>query len=228
MKFNNKKVIIFDLDGTLIDSAPDLAVSVNFTLQSLQMQPYPEDTIRYWVGNGAQILIKRALLGDVDTTPKIDETLFNKALSIFLEHYKNNLAHKTKLYPNVMSTLQELKSRGYQLVIVTNKPYDFIQPILEGLEIKNLFELCLGGDSLEEKKPSPMPLLHVCEKLEVGSREVLMVGDSKNDILSAVNAKIESIGVTYGYNYGEPISSYNPTVVVNDFGAISALIGEPS
>lgn len=226
MQFNNKKVIIFDLDGTLIDSAPDLAVSVNYTLEKLGMGQYSHDTIRYWVGNGAKVLVKRALLGSVDTTPDVDEALFNKALNIFLEHYASHLAISTTLYPNVEPILQTLKTQGYRLVIVTNKPFDFVEPILKGLGISDLFEFYLGGDSLEEKKPSPLPLFYVCKKCGVLPNQALMVGDSKNDILSANSANMQSIGVSYGYNYGEPIESYNPSAIVDDFGEIMTLIGE--
>ncbi|MEA2028653.1 MAG: phosphoglycolate phosphatase [Campylobacterota bacterium] len=228
MQFNNKKVIIFDLDGTLIDSVPDLAVSVNHTLQTLGMAQYNNDAIRYWVGNGVRVLVKRALLGSVDTTPDVDKALFNKALDIFLEHYASHLAITTTLYPNVVSTLQTLKREGYRLVIVTNKPFDFVEPILKGLGISDLFEFYLGGDSLKEKKPSPLPLLYVCDRCNILANEALMVGDSKNDILSANSANIESIGVTYGYNYGEPIESYDPNAIVDDFGEITTLIGAKS
>jgi len=224
LHFRDKKVIIFDLDGTLIDSVPDLAVSVNFTLQSLNRSTYSEDTIRYWVGNGARVLVKRALLGDVDTTPAVDEELYTKALAIFLEHYAHNLANLTKLYPDVLETLNTLQTKGYRLAIVTNKPFDFVQPILETLAIDSLFSYHLGGDSLSEKKPSPIPLLDVCKHFNIEPIQAVMIGDSKNDILAANATKMQSIGVTYGYNYGEPIASYHPTHIINDFGALGEVL----
>jgi phosphoglycolate phosphatase len=105
-------------------------------------------------------------------------------------------------------------------VLVTNKPYAFIRPLLEGLGLAGLFELCLGGDSLERRKPDPMPLLHVTSELGVCVTECVMVGDSKNDIVAAKSAKMQSIGVTYGYNYGEAIHNYAPDRVVEDFSQI--------
>ena len=228
MKFTNKKVILFDLDGTLVDSAPDLALAVNHMLETLQRKPFHADTIRSWVGNGAQTLVKRGLSGSSDIEDNIDPALFEQALKIFLDFYAQNLCVTTVTYPNVSSTLKSLKENGYRLALVTNKPYDFIDPLLEGLALTDLFELCLGGDSLAKKKPDPMPLLHVCEQLGVNVSECVMVGDSKNDILAAGAANMHSIGVTYGYNYNEHISHYEPNHVVENIGEIIALIGERS
>lgn len=220
MKFNNKKAILFDLDGTLIDSVPDLATAVNEMLKRLERETFSEDTIRYWVGNGAQMLVKRALSGHTEIDVDLDTALFEKALDIFLMLYANNLCKETKAYPNVSSTLNALNSAGYRLVIVTNKPYDFVAPILKGLELDSLFEFWLGGDSLEKKKPDPLPLLHACEKLELNIDQVVMVGDSKNDLLAANAVGMDSVGVTYGYNYGEEISVYDPNLIAEDFSDI--------
>jgi phosphoglycolate phosphatase len=220
LKFSNKKVILFDLDGTLIDSVPDLAVAVNHMLETLNRETFSESIIRFWVGNGAQVLVKRALSGNVKIDEDLDPALFSKALDIFLTFYGQNLCIRTATYPLVPQTLKALKIQGYRLVIITNKPFDFIAPILEGLQLAELFEYFIGGDSLTEKKPNPLPLLHVCEKLGVSVEQCVMVGDSKNDILAANAAKMQSIGVSYGYNYGENIGFYNPDIVVNDFADI--------
>ena len=217
MKLNNKKLLIFDLDGTLIDSSGDLALAVNHTLKTLNLSTYDIDTIHHWVGNGAEILIKRALSGSktIDTT--LEERYWREALKIFLDFYSKNLTVATVTYPNVLTTLKTLKKRGYRLAIVTNKPYIFIEPILEKLGLSNFFELILGGDSLEKKKPDPMPLLYICQKLNIFPNESVMIGDSKNDILASKSANMDSIGVTYGYNYGESIEYYKPTIVYNKF-----------
>jgi len=226
MKFTNKKVLLFDLDGTLVDSAPDLALAVNHMLETLERDTFSSETIRSWVGNGAQTLVKRGLSGDSVIDETIDPELFKQALEIFLCFYAQNLCVSTVSYPNVATTLKALKAKGYRLALVTNKPYDFIEPLLEGLALTNLFELSLGGDSLAKKKPDPMPLLHVCEQLGVDVSECIMIGDSKNDILAANAANMQSIGVTYGYNYNEHISHYEPDHVAESFDEIIALIGE--
>ena len=226
MRFDNKELILFDLDGTLVDSAPDLALAVNHMLETLERDTFSGDIIRSWVGNGAQTLVKRGLSGSSVIDETIDPLLFSKALDIFLDFYAQNLCVDTVTYPNVSATLKSLKAKDYRLALVTNKPFDFIQPLLEGLELTELFELCLGGDSLSKRKPDPLPLLHVCERLNVSVSECVMVGDSKNDIVAANAANMHSIGVTYGYNYNEHISLYKPDHVVDDFHEIIALLGE--
>ena len=226
MRFSNKKVIIFDLDGTLVDSAPDLASAVNHMLKTLERKTFSHDIIRSWVGNGAQTLVKRGLSGNTVIDDQIDPQLFSKALAIFLDFYAKNLCIDTLTYPHVSTTLTDLKSKGYRLALVTNKPYDFIEPLLEGLALSGLFEFCLGGDSLAKKKPDPLPLLTVCERLSVDVTECVMVGDSKNDILAANAANMQSIGVTYGYNYNESITVFEPDSVVDDLSEIIELLGE--
>lgn len=224
MKFTNKEVLLFDLDGTLIDSAPDLALAINHMLTSIARPTFSEDIIRSWVGNGANVLVKRGLSGKSEVDENIDAELFKQSLQIFLSFYKDNLCINTQLYPSVRACLKILKARGYRLALVTNKPYEFITPILAGLELNGLFEILLGGDSLPKRKPDPLPLLHVCQALQVGIEQCLMVGDSKNDILAAKAAKMESIGLSYGYNYGEDIGLHKPEAVFNDFSDIVAAL----
>ena len=226
MKFSNKKVILFDLDGTLVDSAPDLALALNHMLETLKREPFSTEMIRLWVGNGTQTLVRRGLSGSRIVDEKIDPELFSQALSTFLDFYAKNLSVTTVTYPNVSTTLKNLKAKEFRLALVTNKPFDFIQPLLEGLGLTDLFELCLGGDSLSRRKPDPLPLLHVCERLGVSVSECVMVGDSKNDIVAARAANMQSIGVSYGYNYGEEITLYRPDSVVDDISQILALFGE--
>ena len=220
MKFTNKKLIIFDLDGTLIDSSPDLALAINHMLKSIDRKTFSTDTIHYWVGNGAEVLVKRALSGSATIDETLDPELIKKALKIFLDFYAQNLAVETVTYPHVPQTLKALKEHGYRLAIVTNKPFPFVEPILKTLGLMENFELILGGDSLDKKKPDPLPLLHVCKELNISVEESIMVGDSKNDIQAANACNMQSIGLTYGYNYGENISVHNPSVVFDNFADI--------
>ncbi|AGH80822.1 phosphoglycolate phosphatase [Psychromonas sp. CNPT3] len=226
MRFNDKKLIMFDLDGTLIDSAPDLALAINHMLVALKRDIFSQDIIRSWVGNGAQILVKRALLGKMDHSEDLDSALLEEAVSIFLDFYKNNLCVETVTYPHVRATLKILKAQGYRLAIVTNKPFAFIEPILKGLQLEGIFELCVGGDTLSVRKPDPQHLLYVCEKLGVSYQQCVMVGDSRNDILAANAANMQSIGLTYGYNYGEDISLHKPDAVCSDFADMIAMLAE--
>jgi phosphoglycolate phosphatase len=224
LKLENKQLLIFDLDGTLINSALDLALAVNFMLEELGRDTFEEEVIHGWVGNGALTLVKRALLGTREVDAHLDEAYVEKALKIFLDYYEKNLCNATLPYPDVPQTLTTLKEQGYTLAIVTNKPYPFVSPILQSLRLESLFTLILGGDSLPEKKPHPLPLLHVCETLGYEVASSVMIGDSKNDILAANACDMDSVGVTYGYNYGEDIGVHNPTVILDDFGALLKLL----
>lgn len=216
-KLNNKELLIFDLDGTLINSALDLALSVNAMLKTLNLDTFDEKIIHGWVGNGALMLVQRALSGSRTIDTNLDEFYVQKALERFLDIYEANLCVATNPYPHVVSTLNSLKKKGYRLAIVTNKPFKFVEPILNKLALDGLFELILGGDSLDKKKPHPMPLLHVCKTLNIDVVKTVMIGDSKNDILAANASGMDSVGVTYGYNYGEDIGVHKPTIIIDDF-----------
>lgn len=224
MTFSNKELILFDLDGTLINSSPDLARAVNFMLTGLGRESFTEETVDGWVGNGAQMLVKRALSGTREIDETIDDELFEKALKSFFDYYAEHLCVSTVAYPNVSATLKAMKDKGYRMAIVTNKPIAFVEPILEGLGLQGLFELVLGGDSLKVKKPDPAPLLYACSNLEVAVENTLMIGDSRNDIQAANSCDMQSVGVTYGYNYGEKIDVHHPTVIIDDFAELLELL----
>jgi len=217
----DKTTILFDLDGTLIDSVPDLALAVNDMLQQLHKDTFSENTIRGWVGNGAPMLIKRALLGkrDVDNET-IDSTYFDKASKIYMNAYHKYLSKATTTYPCVEETLNILHKRGFKMAIVTNKPYEFVPPLLKGLGLDIYFDTIVGGDSCEHKKPHPQMLQYALSLTHSSIDESVMVGDSRNDIEAANTLGMDSIGVTYGYNYDENISTYNPNVVFDRFDKI--------
>jgi len=228
MSPENKTVLLFDLDGTLVDSAPDLAAAINKMLLALNLTTFPQETIRGWVGNGAKTLVERALHHSLNNNAALDNSLseakVNKALAIFLNYYQQCLCVESSLYKGVRETLLALKNQGYRLAIITNKPTEFIEPIITGFGLKGLFELQLGGDSLVERKPHPLPLLHACETLKVSVAQCIMIGDSKNDILAAKAANIQSIGLTYGYNYGEDIRVYQPDWCLDTFAQLLDLL----
>jgi phosphoglycolate phosphatase len=224
VKFTDKELIIFDLDGTLIDSVPDLALAINLMLESLNREPFEQEVIRGWVGNGALKLVKRAISGKREIDETLDEEFVADAHKRFLEFYSRVLAEETKTYSGVEETLGYLKSRDYYLAVVTNKPFRFVEPLLKRLRLFEFFDDFIGGDSLPSKKPSPEPLIYICEKFNVARESALMVGDSRNDIISANSAGVDSIAVTYGYNYDEDIRKHNPTAVVDRFSEIRSLL----
>ena len=130
---------------------------------------------------------------------------------------------KTYIYPGVLETLNYLYNKGYNMLIFTNKPYGFIEPILNKLGIKKFFKHWIGEDSLSQKKPNAMPLIHLTNEMNTSIGKCIMIGDSKNDVLAAQNSGMESIGVSYGYNYNENISDYNPTYVIDNFAKLQEL-----
>ena len=215
-----KQLILFDLDGTLINSSPDLAAAINHMLHTLGRKYVLEAEVDSWVGNGALMLVKRALSGSVIPSDQLDETELEEAMACFLDYYGKHLCVRTHCYTGVSETLEQLQQRGYIMVIVTNKPHAFVSPILEGLGISGYFSAILGGDSLSRKKPDPLPLTQMMTDFGIALEACVMVGDSKNDILAARAAGMESIAVTYGYNYTEPISFYQPDRIIETFAEI--------
>ena len=217
----DKQLLIFDFDGTLIDSVPDLADATNAMLTTLGKETYPISTIRNWVGNGSRMLVERALVGKIEVLEgelTVEEA--DHAEQVFFDAYKNISGSKTVAYPDVDSGLKKLKAAGYTLALVTNKPIRFVPKILQSFGWQDLFSEVLGGDSLPLKKPDPAPLLHVCEALNVTPAQAVMIGDSRNDILAGQNANIDTLGLSYGYNYGQDIRELNPTAAFDHFAAL--------
>lgn len=216
-----KNTIIFDLDGTLIDSVPDIAISVKKMMQTLSDKIPSENDVRTWVGNGSLKLVQRAL--DWANLPSASDEI-ETAHKIFLNYYRKNVFNQTKEYPNVTKNLDKLIQAGFCLNIATNKPVEFVPDILAGLGWQDKFQLVLGGNSLPVKKPDPLPLLHICEKLGISTNQAIMIGDSKNDVEAGKSAHITTLALTYGYNYDTPISHSNPDGVFDDFDELTNFI----
>ncbi|MCH1783183.1 phosphoglycolate phosphatase [Psychrobacter glaciei] len=217
----DKQLLIFDFDGTLIDSVPDLADATNAMLTTLGKETYPIDSIRNWVGNGSRMLVERALVGKVEILEgELTAEEADHAEQVFFEAYNNISGSKTVAYPDVDSGLKKLKDAGYILALVTNKPIRFVPKILQSFGWQDLFAEVLGGDSLPVKKPDPAPLLHVCNALNIDPAQAIMIGDSRNDILAGQNANMDTLGLSYGYNYGQDIRELNPTEAFDDFAAL--------
>lgn len=214
------RLVAFDLDGTLIDSVPDLARAIDCMLEQEGLTALGEARVRDFVGNGSRVLVERALAahgvaGD-------DLARVEQAHQSFLAHYAADPSSRTRLYPGVRECLEGLRQAGIALVLITNKPEAFIEPLLSHFALSEHFALALGGDSLPTRKPDPAPLLLAAERLGALPRQALMVGDSRHDIAAGRAAGFRTLAVPYGYNHGEPITRSHPDHVVESLAELVA------
>ncbi|WP_375751670.1 phosphoglycolate phosphatase [Vibrio sp. HN007] len=220
MSLEKIKLIAFDLDGTLLDSVPDLTVAVDQAVQELGYPAITEEQVREWVGNGADVLLGRALSRSLEVSEELDPELRKKARELFNGFYASCGHNRSPLYPTVFETLIKLHEAGYKLALVTNKPGVFVPEIMEQHKIDHLFVEVIGGEDFPRRKPDPIALNWLLEKYELSAEEMLMVGDSKNDILAAKNVKCPSFALTYGYNHGEPISDSQPDFIADELAEL--------
>ena len=186
-------LLIFDLDGTLVDSKLDLAQAVNATRSHMGMSPLDNERVYSYVGNGAPVLIRRAM-GAQATEPEVQE-----ALEFFLEYYREHYLDYTTLYPGVREALDRLRAAGKRMAVLTNKPVRISRAILEGLGVAGHFFQIYGGNSFDLKKPDPVGVAALIKETGIPADRCLMIGDSSVDIQTARNAGVASCGVTYGF-----------------------------
>lgn len=201
--FHYVKVVLFDLDGTLLDSIPDLSEACNRMMLELGRTPYDIEVVRTFVGKGMVNLVRRCLAGSGSAT----EVEVDAAVNIFRRHYAVVNGQWTTLYAGVVPALEALRQRGIAMACVTNKPAAFTAPLLERMGIAGFFGATVSGDTLAEKKPHPAPLLHACRLLGFEVADALMIGDSANDAEAARAAGMPVLLVTYGYSEGVPVDS---------------------
>jgi len=218
------QMVLIDLDGTLIDSVPDLAYCVDALMAELGLPARGEAKVRQWVGNGIERLVKRALLDQLDGEP--DQALLDKALPNYLALYKDNLSQRSRLYPGVQEGLQFLHDAGYKLGCITNKAAAFTEPLLKGLGIYDYFRIVVSGDTLPVKKPDPLPLLHAAQFFKVEPSQALMVGDSISDVKAARAAGFQVVCVSYGYNHGQDIRDAHPDAVIDSMAQLSGMLAQ--
>lgn len=207
------RLVLFDLDGTLVDSAPDLADAANRALADAGLPPRPLAEIRRFIGNGAERLLHRCLTGIADADA--DSTLHQLAYRQFQLHYAACLVARTRPYPGVVETLETLRRNGVLLGCVTNKPARFTTPLLAGLGLADYFAVTLAGDSLPVKKPDPAPLLGAAQRCGVDPADTVMVGDSMADLGAARAAGMRIFCVGYGYAAGVDLRAHHPDLHVD-------------
>lgn len=217
-------LIIFDLDGTLVDSLPDLVHTVNAAMADHGAPPVTAAEVGPWVGQGSRVLLGAALRhhGIDPQAPGFD---FEAAFARFLDHYGRHLAVDSRLYDGVPEVLAVLRARGERLAICTNKPARFVGPLLDRFGIADRFEAWLGGDSLAERKPSPVPLQYLARQLGVAIDACAMVGDSRHDVEAARAAPMPVAGVRYGYGAADEFRQFPPDVVLDRLRELPDWIG---
>jgi len=205
-------LIMFDLDGTLADTGPDLADAVNSTRAHFDFAPLPDAVVYSHVGRGVEHLLKHSLPeGDVERFPEV--------MRVFLERYETHLLDKTVLYPDVEIILDYFRDK--RRIVVTNKMHRFAVAILRGLGVENRFDAILGGDSAAEKKPHPALLNKVLERFQVPARRALMVGDGDADVEAGKRAGVVTCGVTYGLGDRNDLAAAAPDYLIDDLAKLA-------
>jgi phosphoglycolate phosphatase len=207
-------LLIFDLDGTLIDSRLDLALSVNAARAHMGLPPLDNELVASYVGNGAPMLIRRAMPADAT------DTQLEEALEYFLEHYRDHALDNTRLYPGVREAVDRLSAAGKRLAVLTNKPVKVSRTILSGLGVGGSFFQVYGGNSFDFKKPNPVGVEALMKETGVDRDGILLVGDSAIDILTARNAGVRSCGVTYGFQ-PDSLADPAPDLLVDDIRQVA-------
>lgn len=216
---------MIDVDGTLVDSVPDLSWCLDETLKQVGLPPRGEAAARKWVGNGVIRIVERGIANDLNAPH--DPAIFETAMPIFRKLYAENTSKRSKLYPGVREGIDYLKTTGIKLGCITNKDEQFTHPILKDLGLWDDFEIVISGDTLEKKKPDPLPLLHGAKELGANPEKSLMLGDSTSDVKAARAAGFAIICMSYGYNHGDDIRDSNPDEVIDSMAELQSMIKAP-
>lgn len=224
-KFDTMKKfgLIFDLDGTLIDSREDLALSVNSLLKELGYDPLPIERISSYIGNGANKLAEHSLKA-VGAIESMADSEFPKLYDRLLEYYGQNLANKTTVYPGVYQVLEKLSD--HPMALVTNKPTQYTRPVLEAFNLDEFFTFIAGGDSYQQKKPDPYPLKMAMESMHILPEKCAMIGDGDTDIKAGQAAGVYTVAAAYGYRSHTVLKKLDPDYTIESFRDLIRVVHE--
>jgi len=206
---------LFDLDGTLVDSAPDITAALNAALRAVGQPAVDEELTRHWVGHGSRVLIERAFEHAGAAAKIADEPTMARAIDAFIAHYRAHIADASRPYPGVVAALDELTRRGARLAVVTNKLTALSEQLLVALRLRPYFAAVVGGDTLAKRKPDAAPALHACRHMNVVASAALFVGDSTTDVETARAAGCPVVCVRDGYNQGTPADELGADGVID-------------
>ena len=219
-KFNNIKAILFDLDGTLFETAPELAEAVNLMLKDLEMAELKTNEIKRFIGRGAENLIKQS----IEVSSKKDPTLFfANAEKLFAHHY-SLISANSLMYEGVEKSIIDLKAKDFLLGCVTNKPAIYSEALMNHSKLSDFMDIIVSGDTTEKKKPDPLPILHALNQLNIEPKDAIMVGDSVVDIEAGFEAGTYIFTVPYGYQFGESIISDKVDYAMSNFSELTQII----
>jgi phosphoglycolate phosphatase len=222
INFKQIKMVLFDLDGTLVDSVPDLSWCGDEMMRRLKLSPRGMGSARCWVGNGIERFVKRVLTNDMSADPDVEQ--YRQAIEIFKNLYAEHTCDLSQLYPGVTEGLDQLAEMNLSIACVTNKAELFTLKLLETIGLKKHFKLVVSGDTTNRKKPDPLPLFYASDYYQLNPADCLMIGDSENDVKAARAAGFAIICVPYGYNHGVDIREAKPDLIINSINELPELL----
>ena len=219
-KFANIKAILFDLDGTLFETAPELSDAINLMLKDLEMMELKRNEIKNFIGKGAENLIKQSLRFSSKKNPSL---LFAKAEKLFTHHY-SLISGKSLMFDGVEKAISDLKAKDFLLGCVTNKPAVYTEALMNQSRLSDFMDIIVSGDTTDKKKPNPLPILHALDQLNIEPKDAIMVGDSIIDIEAGFAAGTYIFTVPYGYQFGESIISDKVDYAMSNFNELTRII----
>jgi phosphoglycolate phosphatase len=216
------KLLLFDLDGTLIDSLGDLTATINLMLADLDRPPLSREQLGAFIGNGIPTTVQRALMATHPSRELPDADLHARAVSLVHEHYANEMFNTTQLFPNVVETLDHFRNK--RLGVVTSKEVRFTHLMLDHFGIAKYFDAIVGGDTTPARKPDPRPVLEALRLLEGSPEAAVMIGDSEIDVIAGRSAGTRTCAVTFGYRNAEQLRVTEPDVMIDRFEQLKDVI----